>query len=290
MLKQASTCPICQSEAKGARIAFIVNSNTNRCCVEGIGRLRHREQLRNTPMGKGSMSKGPAKTKAGDGNAVSCACLSGAACPLTLLGEATSAAQANCTHVILRRQEEERVRRKAFPQGGPILMPKRMLQEWIQSGGKDFRHPHEVDRRDVARTLREGPFTEHHLRSWDSDRDIVIELLTARHRNPECAAELAQMSRGIEWCEKWLKWDAVRERVLLVNSSIELFDSRFRFRQRNPFCAQYDASYLSSCSDPGIPPARLMYDVIDPWCWLLLLFLGLSFALHAWVSSRGAAL
>ena len=171
------------------------------------------------------------------------------------------------------------MRRRAFPQGGPLLMPKHLLNEWIDLGGEEYRCPFAVERWDVARTLREGPITAKRLRNWDSDRDTIIDLLTARHRNPESVADAARVQRGIDWCEKWLKWDAIREHTLLVNSSIELFDARYRFRERSWVHAQFDRSYADSCSDPSVTPAPLLHEVIDPWCWRCCYSMGPKYSL-----------
>ena len=68
------------------------------------------------------------------------------------------------------------MRRRAFPQDGPLLMPKHMLKKSIDTGGDDYKWPFAVEQLDVARTMREGPITAKRLRTWDIDHDIIIDL------------------------------------------------------------------------------------------------------------------
>ena len=153
------------------------------------------------------------------------------------------------------------MRRRALPRQGPLLMSRAAMEPVIDTSSRAVAHHVYGDGTfapAVARTLRGPQVTTQDLAEWDADRDLVMSLLCARHRAP-AATERASWWRGIKWCEHWLKWDAMRERVLLINSQIELFDARYRLRQANPLMASVlpeSAGWGQSCSDPGVQSSR----------------------------------
>ena len=158
--------------------------------------------------GKGSLSRDTAVPV--------CSCVGGATCPLALICNPALAAQTGCDHPLLRRREEEQARRRAWPLRGPLLMPRSMIEPFIDvapSAVALHDYPGGVYRPHVASTLRSSGLTKQELEQWDADRDLVIALLAARHRAPASTEHVSWRS-GIEWCEQWLKWDAADTSLL----------------------------------------------------------------------------